>query len=271
MSDLQGYDEVQKIAAKRVKEISDRVKIGRSKPADLFAAQAQIASAEAQLEQAKTSVLTSRSTLAQISGLDLEADVIDQITLPPKVEPLELFLGAVGTLPSVKALEAQAEATDAQITAVRAQRIPELDLTANYYLKREERLKDVKWDVGLQLSWPIYDGGLISGRIREATAQKSLYTEQLSQKRRLSEMKIRQYHQMFESSLRTLPIFERAVTMAQKNHDAVAKDYRLGLANVLDLIQSSNSLAEAKRVFNRQTVNAKSLFVALKLAAGQGL
>ena len=271
MSDLEGYDEVQKIAAKRAKEISDRVKIGRSKPADLFAAQAQLASAEAQLEQAKTSVLTSRSNLAQISGLDLEADVVDQMTLPPKVEPLELFLGAVSTLPSVKALEAQAEATDAQLTAVRAQRIPELDLTANYYLKREERLKDVKWDVGLQLSWPIYDGGLISGRVREAAAQKSLYSEQLSQKRRLSEMKIRQHHQMFESSLRTLPIFERAVIMAQKNHDAVAKDYRLGLANVLDLIQSSNSLAEAKRVFNRQTVNAKSQFVALKLAAGQGL
>ena len=71
MSDLSGYDEVQKIASKRVKEISDRVKIGRSKPADLFAAQAQLASAEAQLEQAKTTVLTSRSNLSQISGLEV--------------------------------------------------------------------------------------------------------------------------------------------------------------------------------------------------------
>lgn len=271
ISDLSGYDEVQKIASKRVKEISDRVKIGRSKPADLFAAQAQLASAEAQLEQSKTAVLTSRSTLAQTSGLDLSADVVDGMTLPSKAEALETFLGVVNALPAVKALEAQTDASDAQITAVRAQRIPDLDLTANYYLKRDERLKDVKWDVGLQMSWPIYDGGLISGRVREAAAQKSLYTEQLSQKRRLSEMKIRQYHQMFEASLRTLPIFERAVTMAQKNHDAIAKDYRLGLATVLDLIQSSNSLAEAKRVFNRQTVNAKSLFVALKLAAGQNL
>ena len=271
ISDLSGYDEVQKIASKRVKEISDRVKIGRSKPADLFAAQAQLASAEAQLEQSKTSVLTSRSTLAQTSGLDLSADVVDGMTLPSKAEPLETFLGVVNGLPAVKALQAQTEASDAQITAVRAQRIPDLDLTANYYLKRDERLKDVNWDVGLQMSWPIYDGGLISGRVREAAAQKSLYTEQLSQKRRLTEMKIRQYHQIFEASLRTLPIFERAVTMAQKNHDAIAKDYRLGLATVLDLIQSSNSLAEAKRVFNRQTVNAKSLFVALKLAAGQNL
>jgi outer membrane protein len=271
ISDLSGYDEVQKIASKRVKEISDRVKIGRSKPADLFAAQAQLASAEAQLEQSKTSVLTSRSTLAQTSGLDLSADVFDGMTLPSKAEPLETFLGVVNGLPAVKALEAQTNASDAQITAVRAQRIPDLDLTANYYLKRDERLKDVKWDVGLQMSWPIYDGGLISGRVREAAAQKSLYTEQLSQKKRLTEMKIRQYHQMFEASLRTLPIFERAVTMAQKNHDAIAKDYRLGLATVLDLIQSSNSLAEAKRVLNRQTINAKSQFVALKLAAGQGL
>lgn len=271
ISDLSGYDEVQKIASKRVKEISDRVKIGRSKPADLFSAQAQLASAEAQLEQAKTTVLTSRSNLAQISGLEIDADVIDQVALPAKAEALTAYVGAVDGLPSVKALEAQAMASDTQAAAVRAQRLPDLDLTGNYYLKREERLKDVTWDVGLQLSWPIYDGGLISGRVREATAQKTLYMEQLSQKKRLTEMKIRQYHQMFEASLRTLPIFERAVTMAQKNYDAIAKDYRLGLATVLDLIQSSNSLAEAKRVFNRQTVNAKSLFVALKLAAGQNL
>lgn len=271
MSDLSGYDEVQKIASKRVKEISDRVKIGRSKPADLFAAQAQLASAEAQLEQAKTSVFTSKSNLSQVSGLQVDADVVDQITLPAKAEPLETYLGAVSGLPSIKALESQALASDAQAGAVRAQRIPDLDLTGNYYLKREERLKDVKWDVGLQLSWPIYDGGLISGRVREAMAQKTLFKEQLSQKRRLTEMKIRQYHQMFEASLRTLPIFERAVTMAQKNYDAVAKDYRLGLANVLDLIQSSNALAESKRIFNRQTVSAKSQFVALKLAAGQSL
>jgi outer membrane protein len=271
MSDLAGYDEVQKIASKRVKEISDRVKIGRSKPADLFAAQAQLASAEAQLEQAKTTVLTSRSNLAQISGLELDADLTDQVALPAKAETLAAYIGGVNGLPSVKALEAQVMASDAQAAAVRAQRVPDLDLTANYYLKREERLKDVKWDVGLQLSWPVYDGGLISGRVREATAQKTLYTEQLSQKKRLSEMKIRQYHQTFEASLRTLPIFERAVAMAQKNYDAIAKDYRLGLATVLDLIQSSNSLAEAKRVFNRQTINAKSQFVALKLAAGQNL
>jgi outer membrane protein TolC len=59
--------------------------------------------------------------------------------------------------------------------------------------------------------------------------------------------------------------------MAQKNYDALAKDYRSGLANLLDLIQSSNSLADAKRVFNRQIINAKSLLVSLKISAGQNL
>jgi outer membrane protein len=271
ISDLKGYEEVQRINAKRVKEISDRVKIGRSKPADLFAAQAQLATAEAQLEQARTSVYTSRSSLAQISSVAVDTELLDNVQLPTKLESLDKFLDGVERLPGVKALRAQTESSDAQITAIRAQRIPDLDLTANYYLKREDRLQDVKWDIGLQFNWPLYDGGLITGRVREAAAQKGLYSEQLSQKQRLVEMKIRQYHQMVEASLRTLPIFERAVSMAQKNYSTIAKDYRLGLANLLDLIQSSNSLADAKRVYNRQTVNAKSLWISLKLTAGQRL
>jgi len=269
--DLDGYDDVQKIAAKRVKEISERVKIGRSKPADLYAAQAQLATADAQLEQAKTAVYTSKSALAQISGVEFEAEIFDGLNLPAKTDAVDNFLADVSKMPALKALEAQKEASAVQVDAIRAQRIPDIDLAANYYLQREKRLKDIKWDVGLQLNWPIYDGGMISGKVREASSQKAVYEEQLSQKRRLTELKIKQYHQMVEASLRQLPIFERAVTMAQKNYDSIAKDYRLGLATVLDLIQSSNALADARRALNRQTITAKSLFVALQLSSGRSL
>jgi outer membrane protein len=125
--------------------------------------------------------------------------------------------------------------------------------------------------VGVQLTWSIYDGGLISGKVSEAAAQRGIYQEQLNQKQRLTDMKIRQQHQALEASIRQIPKLERAVTMGQKNYDAILKDYRLGLATVLDLIQSSNSLADARRQLNRQTLTAKSLWVALKLNAGQTL
>lgn len=269
--DLASYDEVQKIAAKRVQEISGRVKIGRSKPADLYAAEAQLASADAQLEQARSNLTTALSSLSQVSGVGPEIELSDSLTAPKQTDPLQVYLSKSSEQPAIKALSAQMAAVGAQVSAVRAQRVPDLDLIANYHLRRDPPLKDVKWDVGVQLTWSIYDGGLISGKVSEAAAQRGIYQEQLNQKQRLTDMKIRQQHQALEASIRQIPKLERAVTMGQKNYDAILKDYRLGLATVLDLIQSSNSLADARRQLNRQTLTAKSLWVALKLNAGQTL
>ena len=269
VGDVESYLEVRASANKRVAETAARVKIGRSRIADLYSAQAQQATIEAQLEQTKIAESGARSTLAQISGLPANSPVVDSIELPAGAGAIEGFIGATDSLPSVKYLVAQKSATESLTEVARAQRIPDLDLLANYYLHRDLPLDKVRCDVGLQLTWFIYDGGLISGKVRESQSQYQMYDEQLSQKRRVTEIKIRQYYEQFNASLRQIPIFKKSLALSQKSYDSLDKDYRLGLATILDLIQSNNAVADAKRQYNHQIINAKATLVALRLNAGQ--
>jgi outer membrane protein TolC len=271
IGDQTSYLEVQMIAIKRVTEIASRVKIGRSRSSDLFSAQAQLAAADAQLEQSRMNESNARSTLAQISGLPENTPLEDSIKLPAMPEPVDGFLASTNTLPALKFLAAQINTTQAQIDLYRAQRIPDLDLFTNYYLHRESRLEKIQWDVGLQLTWAIYDGGLISGKVHEFAAQNQNYDIQLMQKQRVTNLKIRQLHEQFNASCRQIPILGKSLELAQKSNKSIEKDYRLGLATLLDTIQSFNAVAEAKRQTKHQIINAKATMVALRINAGQTL
>jgi outer membrane protein len=269
--DVSSYTEVRSIANDRVKETATRVKIGRSRVSDLYSAQAQLAAIDAQLEQTAVTELNARSLLSQLSGLPIDTAIMDSAKTPSQLDGVAHFLTSSETLPNIKYLLAQQQATTSQVSAARSQRLPDLDLFSNYYLHREAPLDKVRWDAGLQLTWSIYDGGLITGKVRESQSQYQALDLQLSQKRRVTETKIRQYHAQLNAILRQLPILEKSKSLAQKSYESIQKDYRLGLATILDLIQSSNTVAEAKRQLQHQIVNSKSTYIALQLNAGQKL
>lgn len=272
VSDVQNDLEIRAIAEKRVKEVTSRVKIGRSRIADLYAAQAQLATAEAQLEQAKSAEMSARNLLSQLSGLSPETPIVDSLSLPGAVDPLDRFVSSTDTLPSVRFLNAQKNATDLQIKAIRDQTIPDLDFVANYYLHREAPLDNVRWDVGMQLTWAIYDGGLIAAKVRETQAQTQMYDIQINQKKRVTDLKIRQSYDQYAASVRQIPILERSLSLAKKSYESIENDYRLGLTTILDLIQSYNTVATAKQHYNHQLLTAKASLAALQLNAwGQTL
>ena len=269
--DLAISQELSATAAKRAKETAARVRTGRARAADSYLAEAQLASSQAQVEQAKALVTTTRNTLAQLSGLPFDAAITDQVRLPPAPDLVESYLAKVARLPAAKSMAAQKAVVEAQTKALRAERLPDLDFFSNYYLHRDAPYEKVKWDAGLQLTWVIYDGGLTSGKVSEVMAQYQAIELQESQKNRVTEFKIKQYHQQLTAALRQIPILEKAMTLTKKNYTAIERDYSVGVATIFDLIQSSNTLADARRQYDHQIVNAKASSVALKLAAGQAL
>jgi len=269
--DLAISQELSSTAAKRAKETAARARTGRIRPADSYLAEAQLATSQAQVEQAKMLLSTTRNTLAQLSGLPVDMGITDQVRLPPAPESMDAYLAGIRALPAIKSLAAQKSVIDAQTDAARAERLPDLDFFSNYYLHRDNPYDKVKWDAGLQLTWAIYDGGLTSGKVRETRAQYQAIELQEAQKNRVTEAKIRQYHEQLTASLRQIPSLEKAMVLTKKNYTAIERDYSVGVATIFDVIQSSNTLADARRQYDHQIVNAKATYVALKLAAGQPL
>ncbi len=271
ISDRDSYKETLSSAIQRVQETAQRVRVGRSRVSDLYAAKAQQAAAQAQYSQALASEQTARLNLAVMSGARPTIDLEDTVVLPAALEPAEYWLAFVEEHPALIAVKVQQTTTGSQLESIRRQRWPDLDLTSNYYLFRDEPLSKVKWDVGLQLTVSLFDGGVSTAQLREATAQASMVAEQVQEKRRILALKVQQNYELCASSLRQLPWLQEALKMAQKSFAAIDRDYKLGMATILEQIAASNAVAETKRQYNRQLYNAKASYLALRYNAGRPL
>lgn len=269
--DISNLVKLRDTTSKRVIELTSRVRIGRSRPADLYTAQAQLAANDAQLEGAKAAEAAARNDLSQTTGLPEDTELKDDFDAPADVGALTSYLQKIEDLPSIKALKAALQASTLQVRAARLSHLPKLDLFGNYYLYREKPLDDVKWDVGLQLTLPLYEGGIVNAKVMEAASTQRETEVLLVQKRRLLELSVREAYDSVSAGLRQISFLKKSLDLAEKSYRQIAEDYELGLSTNLEVIQAFNSVAEARRQFDKQVVAAKSAYVTLILTSGQTL
>ncbi len=160
------------------------------------------------------------------------------------------------------------EIADDKIDSVWGQHLPSLDATGNYYVKRTGILENSKWDIGIQLTVPLFSGGSINAEVREyheIKKQKELALAlDLRNARRDNEM-------LFESLSRTLTqrkLLIEALKLAQENYEEQTRDYRLGLVTNLDVLSALNTYQETKRQSDKTFTDSHSLWISWKISQG---
>ena len=135
--DVAGLKTQLELTRKRVGELQGRVKIGRSRRAELYLAQAQEATITAELRSAEASLEQAREQLALMAGVAPETRLVDDSErVPPKPEPVSGYLSRLGERPDLQAFQALEEAADENVQVAWGQHLPTVDLSCNYYLKR---------------------------------------------------------------------------------------------------------------------------------------
>ncbi|KPK52399.1 MAG: hypothetical protein AMS22_09190 [Thiotrichales bacterium SG8_50] len=136
-----------------------------------------------------------REVFAFLSGLAADTPLRDSETLPAGVDPIENYLAGVDSRPDVRATRQRITAADENLTVARGGHLPSLDLNGNYYFDRPGYLSDSNWDVQLALTIPIYAGGSVQSKVREATSQRTQAELAMSQVTRAAEQEIRALYQ----------------------------------------------------------------------------
>jgi len=149
----------------------------------------------------------------------------------------------------------------------RGAHLPSLDLNANRYLERAGSLENVDWDVQLALTVPLYAGGSVQSRVREAQSQSTQAELSVSQVQRQAEQEIRSLHQSVVLDRSQLAALEMATDAARKNYQAQQRDYRLGLVTNLDVLQALTVFQENQRALDRARYTAKLNYLRLQAAA----
>lgn len=256
------------ITDERLKDLDQRLKVGRSRKSELLAAAAQHAQAVADQEQSRAAERRAQFQLRFLTGLE-EVGALVELSSAPASSVLEGALARSRVRPDVEARRLEASAAERNIKVVSRRRWPEIGLDANYYLKRPPSFTDqVKWDVLITGTLPLYGGGETTALVRQQEARKRSARAAFEQAARMAELETRTAYEDLAASADVVAALEKAAAAAEANAKAQSEDYRLGQVTNLDVLGGLNSLQQARLLSSRARLDAWWARTRLEVAAG---
>lgn len=237
---------------KHLEQTQALVDVGTRPTIDLVKLKSEVASAKASLVQAKGNERIARAQLSFLIGRPIppEVDIVE-----PNLGRLSLETKAIGALYE-KSLESRPE-FQSQKAAIQAQALTLDSLTANLlptlyavaeagWNWRHISESNLNFNVGLRLSWNLFDG--LSNKGATSAAQENLAVERL----RLTHQEQKVFKAIeaaslnLEATVATLEALDEAVQASGELLASAEERYAAGVGNVIELTDAQFGVAEAK-------------------------
>lgn len=123
--------------------------------------------------------------------------------------------------------------------------------------------------IGLQLNIPLYQGGAISSRVREAVANQERARQDLENARRTVALQTRQAYLGVTSGLGQVKALEQAVASTQLQLESTKLGQEVGVRTAVDVLNADQQLAAARRDFAQAIYSTILNQLKLKAAVGK--
>ncbi|MBI2082549.1 MAG: TolC family protein [Deltaproteobacteria bacterium] len=252
---------------KRIKDLRERVRLGRSRSSEILTTESQRALLEAEISKARGQLAIAREMLSFTTGIQPEKKLGDSEEVFPELLPLPNYLPSSSERADVLASDFDLKLSKANLLYERGGYLPELRLEGNYYPYRVGFQKEIDWDVLFTLNFPIFSGLETKGKTREAKAKlkQAEYSQEASHQK--AELEIKEAYHELTASRESVQALDLAVKKAEENFKIHQREYNLGLVSNLELLQSLRDLQEVRREANRtrhqSTLNSHQLKIAL--------
>lgn len=123
--------------------------------------------------------------------------------------------------------------------------------------------------VGVQLAVPLYQGGLISSRVREAVANEDKARQDLESARRTAELNTRQAYLGVTSGVAQVRALEAALISSQSSLDSTKLGQEVGVRTQVDVLNAQQQLSQTRRDLAQAKYNYILTLLRLKSAVGQ--
>jgi len=163
-----------------------------------------------------------------------------------------------------------------EVSRQRAGHLPTVDLTANYSSGYDptNAVPGVVGPttkvgtVGLQLSVPIFQGGLTQSRVREAVALRDKAKEDLENTQRVVAQTIRQQYLNVTSGIAQVKALEQALASTQGQLDSTILGRDVGVRTSVDVLNAQQQVFQTRRDLQQARYNYLLFTLKLKSAAG---
>lgn len=264
--------------SRNLESIENRRKAGLANITEANDARARYQIAVAQEIEAANKLDDAREALREIIGQTPEAlaGIGDNaVTLVP--EPADINKWVEAALSSNLVLQAAKEAVEAareNIARNRAAHYPTLEAVGNRSRTDTDGsipgpgIRTDNSTIGLQVTVPLFQGGLVNARVAEATQRYNATQQELEGQRRAVERVARSAFQGVTGGAARIDALRHAITSAESALTAKTEGRAIGLYTTLDILDATRDLFRAKRDYSEARHLHLLSFLRLKNAAG---
>jgi outer membrane protein len=253
--------------------------VGTVTVTDVHEAKSRFDLSSAQVIAAENSLEVARQTLAQIIGSVPEGvqglRPGASLTPPQPTDINQWVQAAEQQSYGVQVQRIAADIADREVSRNRAGHMPTLDVVANIgqtnagaTSSSDARYEATARSIGLELNIPIFQGGLVSSRTREAAALLTKSQADLDDARRSAALAARQSYLGVTNGLAQVQALEAARVSSQSALEANRLGYEVGVRINIDVLNAQSQLADAEQQLAKARYD--TLIAQLRLKASIG-
>ena len=243
-------------SAEQEKRFQEMRRLGSISKADLLKIQIRLSQSKTDLLTAQNSEAVARANLCAVMGIDVNApvEVGEEVTFDEKHPNLaDLLVKAQRQRPDLVQARATFSGYKAAATLSRGQYLPRLSADAGYSYRDRKFPEDwpyVKerygWNMGLSVSWTIFDGLVTHANIRTANARKAASEADLRAAQQSAEVEVKQAYLNYTLMVEKVKLARETLGGAEEDYRLTSEKQRLGAATTLDLLTSQATLTQAR-------------------------
>ncbi|MEW7979348.1 MAG: TolC family outer membrane protein [Candidatus Sedimenticola endophacoides] len=261
--------------ARQLEQSKQRFEVGLIAITAVHEAQAAYDQSRADLIQAENDIDNAREALREIVGDGVgELDRVRE-TLPldtPQPQDIDQWSdSAQQTNLALQAAVYSADIARKNVDLQRAGHYPTLDLVGSHALARSDSASGTDADttsIGLQLRLPLYSGGAVSSKVRQAVLELEAAQGSLDQERRSVNRQVRDAYRGVLSSISTVEALKASTVSAQSALEATEAGFEVGTRTMVDVLTAQRDLYRAKSNYSSVRFNYILSGLRLKQAVG---
>ncbi|MBI5808795.1 MAG: TolC family protein [Ignavibacteriales bacterium] len=247
---------------------------------DLLKLEVQYSNTQLMLIEAENNLKIAKIAFNKELGIDLDAQTKVAATEKSmslvNYDLLEILNEAINNRYELKSLAYRVEGSKEGITAAQSSLFPSVYLSGNYYYSnpnpRFQPAKDefnYNWDVGVTLSWDVWNWGLTSSQVSQAEQTKIQLETNYDQLKENIRMEV---HSNYLNLLKTeekVKVNKIALEQASENYRITAEKYNLQLVSSTDLIDAETLKLQAETNLKAAEVDYQISKVRLEKSLGR--
>ena len=255
-----------------VADLRVRLDQGLIPPNEVTAAEAQRSRQQLLAIEARNQRLVSDADLRRLIGGS--GDLAPAADLSGPASPQETAAGAQRA--ELRGLQQRLEAAESREQGIRGTSKPQVAAVAGFdyaipntkIFPRAARWED-SWDVGINLSWTLWDGGRRKAEQAEAAAATRAVQARITELERQITFEVQQRELELDSSRAAIDTAEEGVRSALETQRVLGERYRAGVATSTDVLDAEIALLQAELERTRARANERLAVARLERATGR--